>query len=49
VLTRSPDLFERLGFSRVTRQSLPEKVFVDCSTCSRRDSCDEIALVRDLA
>lgn len=49
VLTRTPDLFERLGFSRVARQSLPEKVFVDCSACSRRESCDEIALVMELA
>lgn len=49
VLTRFPPLFERLGFRRVVRDSLPQKVFVDCSTCARRDQCDEIALVMDLA
>ena len=49
VLTRAPDFFERLGFLRVPRESLPEKVFVDCNRCHRRDACDEQALVRDLA
>jgi amino-acid N-acetyltransferase len=48
VLTRVPRPFERLGFSRVTRESLPEKVYVDCSLCARRDRCDEFALVREL-
>ena len=48
VLTRSPGLFERLGFRRVERDSLPHKVFVDCSTCFRRERCDETALVLDL-
>ena len=49
VLTRTPDFFERLGFARVPRESLPEKVFVDCNLCPRREDCDEQALVRDLA
>ena len=49
VLTRAPEFFERLGFARVPRESLPEKVFVDCSLCARRDRCDEQALVKDLA
>jgi N-acetylglutamate synthase-like GNAT family acetyltransferase len=48
VLTRTPGIFEKLDFDLVPRQSLPQKVFVDCSTCRRRDSCDELALVKDL-
>jgi len=48
VLTRSPAVFERLGFALVPRDSLPQKEFVDCSTCGRRERCDELALVRDL-
>lgn len=45
VLTRTPALFERLGFRRVARESLPEKVYADCNHCARRDRCDEQALV----
>ncbi|HEU4402474.1 MAG TPA: argininosuccinate lyase [Candidatus Polarisedimenticolia bacterium] len=48
VLTRTPDFFERIGFARVPRESLPQKVFVDCSRCARRERCDEQALVREL-
>ncbi|OLD63715.1 MAG: hypothetical protein AUI47_08360 [Acidobacteria bacterium 13_1_40CM_2_68_5] len=49
VLTRAPTVFERLGFALVPRHSLPQKVFVDCSTCCRRERCDEQALVRNLS
>jgi len=49
VLTRAPLFFERLGFVRVPRESLPEKVFVDCSLCPRKDGCDEEALVKELS
>ena len=49
VLARTPGLFETLGFTLVPRDSLPQKVFVDCSLCRRRDNCDEMALVKELA
>jgi len=49
VLTRSPGLFERLGFTAVPRETLPEKVYADCSRCQRRTLCDEAALVKDLS
>jgi N-acetylglutamate synthase-like GNAT family acetyltransferase len=49
VLTRAPGLFERLGFERVPREALPEKVYLDCSLCARRDRCDELALVREVS
>jgi argininosuccinate lyase/amino-acid N-acetyltransferase len=48
VLTRTPGFFDRLGFARVPRESLPEKVFKDCATCTRRERCDEHALVLEL-
>jgi N-acetylglutamate synthase-like GNAT family acetyltransferase len=48
VLTRTPGLFEKLRFSQVPRESLPQKVFVDCSICRRRERCDELALVREM-
>jgi argininosuccinate lyase/amino-acid N-acetyltransferase len=49
VLTRAPGFFDRLGFARVPRESLPEKVFNDCQSCTRRERCDEQALVKDLS
>jgi len=48
VLTRSPGLFERLGFVLVPRETLPEKVYSDCNLCARRTLCDEAALVKEL-
>jgi N-acetylglutamate synthase-like GNAT family acetyltransferase len=48
VLTRAPGVFERLGFTPVPRETLPEKVYLDCSLCARRDRCDELALVREI-
>jgi len=49
VLTRTPDFFERLDFKRQPLESLPQKVFVDCTLCHRKDRCDEQALVRELS
>ncbi len=49
VLTRAPGLFERLRFSPMPRESLPQKVFVDCSICARRERCDELALVKEMS
>jgi amino-acid N-acetyltransferase len=48
VLTRVTGLFEKLSFSLVPRESLPQKVFVDCSICRRRQCCDELALVKEM-
>ena len=47
-LTLEPEFFERLGFVRVEKESLPMKVWRDCARCSKQDNCDEIALIRDL-
>lgn len=48
VLTRAPGIFESLRFSPVPRESLPQKVFVDCSICRRRECCDELAFVKEM-
>jgi amino-acid N-acetyltransferase len=47
LFTRVPDFFAKLGFVTVPHQTLPEKVHKDCLNCSRRDNCDEIAMVLD--
>ena len=49
VLTRAPKFFEKAGFRQVSVNSLPEKVLKDCATCPKREQCDEVALVHDVA
>jgi amino-acid N-acetyltransferase len=44
-LTLEPGFFEKLGFERVEKSSLPMKVWSDCAKCSKNDHCDETALV----
>ncbi|MGV7221369.1 MAG: N-acetyltransferase [Nitrospinales bacterium] len=48
VLTYAVPLFEKLGFTRVQKASLPLKIWSDCSECPKRDDCDEIAMIRSL-
>ncbi len=43
-LTLEPVFFEKIGFERVEKASLPMKVWSDCAKCSKNDHCDEIAL-----
>lgn len=43
-LTLEPIFFEKLGFRRIDRQTLPMKVWSDCAQCPKQDHCDEIAL-----
>jgi N-acetylglutamate synthase-like GNAT family acetyltransferase len=43
-LTRVPGFFHRLGFATVDKGRFPLKVWFDCSLCSRRHCCDEIAV-----
>ena len=45
-LTYRVRFFERLGFARIPRASLPEKVWGDCFRCPKAQFCDEIALAR---
>lgn len=45
-LTYRPHVFERLGFVRVDKARFPQKVWLDCVKCAKRDHCDEIALLR---
>ncbi|MDO8491137.1 MAG: N-acetyltransferase [Dehalococcoidia bacterium] len=44
-LTYRPEFFEKLGFTRVDRMSLPRKVWVECYRCAKFPDCDETALV----
>ncbi|MBT7164827.1 MAG: GNAT family N-acetyltransferase [Victivallales bacterium] len=44
-LTLRPHLFTRLGFSEVPMDLFPQKVWLDCVKCPKRDRCDEIAVI----
>jgi amino-acid N-acetyltransferase len=48
-LTYEHGFFARLGFEVVPKESLPLKVWTDCVRCPKRDNCDEIAMVREIA
>ncbi|RSD33490.1 MAG: amino-acid N-acetyltransferase, partial [Methanohalophilus sp.] len=47
-LTYVPEFFERQGFSKVEKASLPHKVWVGCIKCPKFPDCNEIALLRYL-
>ena len=48
-LTYVPGLFERLGWSRVDKATLPRKVWTECIYCPKFSNCTEVAVVLDIA
>ncbi|MBR7131393.1 MAG: N-acetyltransferase [Lentisphaeria bacterium] len=44
-LTLRPEFFRTLGFAEVDKAMFPEKIWSDCTKCSKRDCCDEIAML----
>lgn len=47
-LTYETSFFGRHGFEVVDRETLPHKVWKDCTYCARFTHCDEIAMARTL-
>lgn len=47
-LTYKPEFFEKLGFTRVDKMTLPRKVWTECYRCPKFPDCDEVALVFNL-
>jgi amino-acid N-acetyltransferase len=45
VLTYTPAFFERNGFTVLSMDTLPEKIWKDCIYCTKQDNCTETALV----
>ncbi|MEK0312980.1 N-acetyltransferase [Cohnella sp. 56] len=45
-LTYEVNFFLKNGFEVVDKEIFPEKVWTDCIHCSKRNNCDEIAVVR---
>jgi amino-acid N-acetyltransferase len=48
-LTYQVDFFSKLGFTKVDRSRLPEKVWGECVRCHRFLDCDEIAMWRTVS
>ena len=48
-LTYVPDFFEKLGFSRVDKATLPHKIWAECINCPKFPDCDETALLKTIA
>ena len=44
-LTHKSAFFERVGFSRVDKMELPQKVWTECYHCPKFPGCDAIALI----
>ena len=45
-LTLEPVFFEKSGFEIVEKETLPMKVWSDCSRCPKQQNCDEIAVIK---
>lgn len=49
-LTYHREFFEKLGFSEISKESLPEhKIWADCIKCKHFPVCNEIALIKQLS
>ena len=48
-LTLEPGFFEKAGFAKVDKDTLPMKVWSDCAKCPKQDNCDEIAVILSIA
>ena len=45
-LTYQPEFFGTLGFSEVTKEELPQKVWKECINCPKFPNCDEVAMIK---
>ena len=48
-LTSKPGFFQKYGFERISRKSLPHKIWGDCLKCPKFPKCDEVALWKKLS
>jgi amino-acid N-acetyltransferase len=47
-LTYRTEFFEKMGFTRVDKQTLPQKIWRDCMRCAKYPDCDEVAVIREV-
>ena len=48
-LTYVPEFFDKSGYARITKESLPQKIWRDCFQCKHFPNCGEIAVIKKLA
>lgn len=48
-LTYQTAFFHKLGFEKVEKLTLPQKIWGDCVHCAKFSDCDEIAMIKDLS
>lgn len=48
VLTYKPQYFRRFGFSKISHDKLPHKIWVECINCHKFSHCQEIAMLKKL-
>ena len=47
-LTQKSEFFKKFGFNAVDKKQLPQKIWNDCSICSKFAKCDEVAYIKEL-
>jgi amino-acid N-acetyltransferase len=47
-LTLEPEFFEKNGFKKVDKESLPMKIWGECSRCTKYPDCDEVPLIKEM-
>jgi amino-acid N-acetyltransferase len=47
-LTYQTEFFNKLGFTKVEKLTLPQKIWGDCVHCAKFSDCDEIAMILNL-
>ncbi|HUO58014.1 MAG TPA: N-acetyltransferase [bacterium] len=47
-LTYQTEFFTKLGFGKVEKLTLPQKIWGDCVHCAKFSDCDEIAMLKTL-
>ncbi|MCM8779966.1 MAG: N-acetyltransferase [Candidatus Omnitrophica bacterium] len=45
-LTYSPRFFTRLGFKKIDKAKLPQKIWAECCNCPKFPDCKEVALIK---
>jgi len=48
-LTLDTAFFEKCGFEKIDKKSLPMKVWRDCAKCPKQDHCDELAVIKEVS
>jgi len=47
-LTYQVEFFARMGFAKVAKETMPQKVWSDCINCPRFPDCNEVAVLRTI-